>query len=259
MVTGTFEKKETGVTEDAGKKNIGHIIATVIGIVLCAILLPIVLINMTLVIKGYVKKDEVPTVFGMAPMVVQSGSMYPLIEVDDLIVTKKISADKIVAGAKDAEVPGTVIAYLLKKDGKEVIITHRVIEITTAEDGTRQFVMQGDANNTPDDMKVHESQVVGEYSMRIKGAGRIALFMTKPFGMMLFVFLPLVLFVLYDAIRRALYSKKQRKMEQERIAGLEAALAGVQAAVPAEPQTTEISAPEAAPSAEEQKGESEKT
>jgi len=245
---------ETGVEGKKGKSNAGHIIATVIGIVLCAVLLPIVILNMTLVVKSYVNQDEVPTVFGLAPMVVQSGSMYPLIEVDDLIVTKKISTDKIVAGAKEAEIPGTVVAYLMKKDGRDIIITHRVVEITAAEDGTRQFVMQGDANNTPDDVLVREGQVVGEYFMRIKGAGRIAMFMKEPIGMVL-VGIPLGLFILYDAIRRALYSKKQRKMEQERIAGLEAALAGAQAAVPAEPQTTEI----AAPDIPEQKGESEKT
>jgi len=257
METGVWKKKETGVEGKKGKGNAAHIIATVIGITLCAVLLPIVLINMTLVIKSYVNKDEVPTVFGMAPMVVQSNSMYPLIEVDDLIITKKISADKIVAGTQDAEIPGTVVAYLLRKDGKEVIITHRVVEITAAEDGARQFVTQGDANNTPDDAKVREGQVVGGYFLRIKGAGRIAMFMKEPIGMVLFVGLPLGLFVLYDAIRRALYSKKQRKMEQERIAGLEAALAVAQVA-PAEPQTTEITAP-ATPPAEEQKGESEKT
>ena len=255
METGAEKKRKTGDMEEKGKKNLGHIIATAIGIVLCAILLPVVILNMTLVVKSYVNKDEVPTVFGMAPMVVQSGSMYPLIEVDDLIVTKKISTDNIVAGAKDAEIPGTVVAYLTKKDGRDIIITHRVIEIVAAEDGTRQFATQGDANNTPDDVLVREGQVVGEYFLRIKGAGRIAMFMKEPIGMVLFVGIPLGLFILYDAIRRALYSKKQRKVEQERIAGLEAALAGAQAAVPAEPQTTKIEAPESP----EQKGESEKT
>ena len=110
-----------------------------------------------------------------------------------------------------------------------------------------------------DDVLVREGQVVGEYFMRIKGAGRIAMFMKEPIGMVLFVGIPLGLFLLYDAIRRALYSKRQRKMEQERIAGLEAALAGAQAAVPAKPQTTEIPAPEAPPPEVGQKGESEKT
>ena len=256
METGKWKKKEKDVAaEEKGKKDVKHTIATVIGVVLCAILLPIVLINMTLVIKSAVNKDEVPTVFGVASMIVQSGSMYPLIEVDDLILTKKVSADKLVAGAQDAEVPGTVIAYLIKE--KDTVVTHRVVEIVTAEDGTRQFVMQGDANNTPDELTVREDQVVGEYFMRIKGAGRIALFMKEPLGILLFVVAPLALFVLYDAIRRTRYSKKQRKIEQERIAGLEAALAGAQAQS-AEPQKSEISAPEA-PAEPGQKGESEKT
>jgi len=216
------------VHNEEEKNSVWHLIATIIGIVLCAVLLPVVIINMTLVIKSYIKPEQVPTFLGVAPLIVQSGSMYPSIEVDDLIFTKSIKQEDIRAGAKDSEAPGTVIAYLANREGP--VVTHRVIEISTDEEGARRYLMQGDANNTPDEKLVREDQVVGEYFLRVKGAGATALFMKEPIGMVLFVGIPLGLFVLYDAIRRALYSKKQRKIEQERIAALEGALAEKQAA-----------------------------
>ena len=215
--------KEEEQMEEEQKGKIGHLIATIIGIALCAVLLPIVIINMTLVVKSYVKPDEVPTFLGVAPLIVQSGSMDPTILVDDLIFVKRIQPSRIRAGKMDSENPGTVVAYLAGREGP--VITHRVIAITTAEDGARLYETQGDANNTPDENRVRENQIVGEYFMRVKGAGAMALFMKEPIGMVLFVGIPLGLFVLYDAVRRALFSKKQRKEEEAKIAALEGALA----------------------------------
>ncbi|MDR0530833.1 MAG: signal peptidase I [Oscillospiraceae bacterium] len=216
------EKIHTAAGEAKEKSSVGHLIATIIGVVLCAILLPIVIVNLTLVIKSYVHKDEVPTFMGIAPMIVESGSMSPTIEVDDLIFARKIDPASIKAGYLESETPGTVIAFLAKKD---TIITHRVVGVITTDEGVREYITKGDWNNTPDDQRVHDDQIIGEYFLRLKGAGKIALFMKEPIGMVLFVGIPLALFVVYDAIRRALFNKKLRKAEQERIAALEGALA----------------------------------
>ena len=43
----------------------GHKILTTLGIVLCIILIPILIINCTLIIKSYTNKDEVPSVGGI--------------------------------------------------------------------------------------------------------------------------------------------------------------------------------------------------
>jgi len=225
------EEKEALAGEVHKKEEKGgvlHLIATIVGIVLCAVLLPVVIINMTLVIKSYINPEQVPTFLGVAPLIVQSGSMHPTIEVDDLIFTKSVDPGSIRAGGMNSENPGTVVAYLVNREGP--VVTHRVIEINTDEEGARRYLMQGDANNTPDERQVRDDQIVGEFFLRIKGAGATALFMKEPIGMVLFVGIPLGLFVLYDAIRRALYSKKQRKLEQERIAALEGALAEKEAA-----------------------------
>ena len=48
---------------------------TVIGIVLCVVFGALLIMNLTIIIKGLVNPDEPPSVFGVTPMVVKSGSM----------------------------------------------------------------------------------------------------------------------------------------------------------------------------------------
>ena len=61
-------------------------IFTIIGIVLCIILIPILIINVTLIVKSYTNKDEVPKIGGFCPLIVLTGSMEPEISSGDLII-----------------------------------------------------------------------------------------------------------------------------------------------------------------------------
>ena len=112
------------------------------GTVLCCIFALILVCNLTIIIKGVVNPKVPPSVFGVTPMVVQSGSMSgnaeDHIEVGDLIFTVKPDTDKLKAG--------DIISYM---DGN-IAVTHRIIEVQTAADGKRSFVTKGDANNTED-------------------------------------------------------------------------------------------------------------
>ena len=62
-----------------------HKVLTVIGTVLCIILIPILIINCTLIIKSFTS-EEVPSVAGKLPLIVLTDSMYPVIESGDLII-----------------------------------------------------------------------------------------------------------------------------------------------------------------------------
>ena len=50
-------------------------VGLIVMIVLAAVLLPVLVINVTLIIKGSVNKDVPPDIFGIAPLAVTSGSM----------------------------------------------------------------------------------------------------------------------------------------------------------------------------------------
>ena len=61
-----------------------HRILTVIGTILCIILVPILIINCILIVKSFTS-EEVPNVAGTLPLIVLTDSMYPVIKSGDLI------------------------------------------------------------------------------------------------------------------------------------------------------------------------------
>ena len=68
---------------------------TILGTILCIILVPILIINITLIVKSYTNKDAVPDVGGYFPLIVLTDSMYPVIESGDLILCHTAEADEI--------------------------------------------------------------------------------------------------------------------------------------------------------------------
>ena len=56
------QMKNNGAANVKAPEGKGHRTLTIIGIVLCVILVPILIVNCTLIVKSYVNKDEVPEV-----------------------------------------------------------------------------------------------------------------------------------------------------------------------------------------------------
>ena len=175
-----------------------------VGIALCVVFVPLLLINVTLIVKSYTSPDKVPDFLGYKPFIVLSGSMEPSIMTGDMVFVKETDPDSLKVG--------DVIAY---KSGSAVV-THRIVEVKS-ENGETRYVTQGDANNAADQSLVKPADVEGIYQRRVAGAGNLAMFMQTTTGMILFVVCPLVLFVLWDVIRRQLESRK----EVSRTKGLE--------------------------------------
>ena len=173
---------------------------TVIGAILCVIFGAALICNLTIIVKGSIDPESPPSVFGITPLVVLSGSMSgdapDHIEIGDLIFAGKEAPGELKNG--------DVIAF---KQGK-VIVTHRIVEIATGEGGLL-FTTQGDANGTPDEIPVPEDRVIGKYMGRIPKVGDFALFLQTPLGMFLFIGVPLLGFIIYDMIRRQRYSAKK--------------------------------------------------
>lgn len=184
------------------KTSLGHKILTVIGSVLCVILIPMLIINVTLIIKSYTHPDEVPSVGGTFPLIVLTDSMYPEIESGDLIVCHQVDVNEVKEG--------DIIAFFDPASNKSSIVSHRVIDVETI-DNEITWTTKGDANNAADANQVTAKDLVGVYSFRVKGAGNIALFMQTTTGLVVCVVLPIVAFVLYDLIRRKAYEKAQAK------------------------------------------------
>jgi len=195
------------------KTSTSHKILSVIGVVLCIILIPILIINITLIIKSATNKDEVPSISGYLPMIVLTDSMYPEIKSGDLIICHTIDAEAVREN--------DVIAFFDPAGNGSSVVTHRVAEIVN-KDGTLSFRTKGDNNNTEDKDLVPAENLVGIYKTRIAGAGNIAMFMQTTTGLIVCVVLPIILLVGYDIIRRRMYEKKNKTDTDALLAELEA-------------------------------------
>ena len=195
------------------KTSSAHKALNVVGIVLCVILIPILVINVTLIVKSYTNTDEVPGIGGYSPLIVLTGSMEPEIMSGDLIIVKKIDGKDV----KNED----VIAFTDPDGNGTSILTHRVNEIYE-EDGKIFFKTQGDANDTEDRLPVSEDALVGVYVTRVAGAGNIAMFMQTTAGLIVCVLVPLILLIGWDIFRRRRYEKKNQQDTDALLAELEA-------------------------------------
>lgn len=184
------------------KGGLCHRILTIIGIVICGFILPILIVNLILLAKSIFAPEEVPRFLGLSPMIVVTNSMDPAISAGDMVIVRRTEPELITVG-------DVISFYNPQNIEKKGVITHRVIGIEEREDGSRLFTTKGDANNTPDPASVPEDRLVGVYKESIPYLGKLALFMKTPGGMLLFVVLPLCLIMIYDAILRSIREKQR--------------------------------------------------
>lgn len=202
---------------DGKKSTLGNRILTGMGIALCVILIPMLIINCTLLIKGWTNKDEVPSLFGYAPMIVLTDSMVGNNEDNfsggDLIFVKTVKPEEVKKG--------DVISYFDPQGNGTSITSHRVVKVLK-ENGEISFKTKGDNNNTEDKLPVPAENLAGVYTgFKIVGAGRVAMFMQTTWGLIVCVIVPILLLIGWDAVRRARYNKKHEEDKDALLAELE--------------------------------------
>lgn len=206
------ETKERSASANKGEEKVGKL-GAVIGIVMCLILVPILLINSIMIVKGLVHPSKVPTIGGYAPLIVLTDSMYPDIKSGDLIIVKAVDAEEVKAG--------DVISFFDPDGSGTSVLTHRVVELTE-QDGALAFRTKGDANNAEDPSLAPADSLIGVYQSKISGAGNVAMFLQSTTGLVICVAVPLVLLVAYELIRRRKYEKAKDVDTQALLAELEA-------------------------------------
>lgn len=205
----------------------------IIGIVLIVLFLPVIIINFTLVVKGMVNPDKVPTVFGGAPLIVISDSMTIDKEAgtgafnkNDLIIIQTVDPDELAVD--------DIITYMTKEGD---IVTHRIIGILSKEEariasgftyneGEKIFETRGDANNGQVDYYgVTYEQIIGKYSFRVPNVGGIAMFIQSPVGVVVLLGIPILVIVGLDLIKKT----QEKKQSDSKQAELEAEIARLKA------------------------------
>ena len=179
-----------------------HKVLTVVGTLMCIVLIPVLIINCILIVKSFTS-EEVPNVAGTLPLIVLTDSMYPVIQSGDLIICHTAEPDEIEVG--------DVIAFFDPAGNGSSIVTHRVIEVTELN-GRPAWQTKGDNNNTADRLAVTADKLVAVYEgTRLAGVGNVALFMQTTPGLIVCVVCPILLLVGYDMIRRRMYEKANKQ------------------------------------------------
>lgn len=194
--------------ESKGKKVLGTIIniILVVAIVVAALC--------TYVSYVATSGNGVPSILGIRMFSIQTDSMWPNLLPGDLIF------DTAVKDAGELRVKD-VITYWTFINGERVLNTHRITGIFDGGDYLI-FATKGDHNTLEDPLTVHESEIVGKYSFRVSGLGKVFDYLQTSNGFLLVVVIPVFLFFLYHLVQffRVLFEyqnvKNRIKYEQER-------------------------------------------
>lgn len=151
--------------------------ALVLAVILCFLVVTQVLTN------GYV------SVFGYSLFRVVTGSMEPEIPVGAILVAKEVDISELTIG--------DIICFFSLESGRfGQIITHRIVNSVTGEDGLLMLQTKGDANLVTDIQYVTAQNLIGEviyYTGRENMAAGILSFLTSGMGFMTCLALPALL------------------------------------------------------------------
>ena len=214
--------------------------AVMIGVIvaLIVVLLPLLIINLTLIIKGSLNPDMPPDLFGTAPLAVTTDAMAGEEEgcFSDgaLIFVKLLEEDE-----KETLKEGDVITFR----SEELFVTYRITEVVRGEDGSvHSFRAIGDQDakegvNVP--LTVSPENVIGVVTGSVAGLGGFAMFLQTPVGVLVFVGIPVVAYLIYDISRIALSNKRAKAAQGEKLREKDEEIARLKAMVGETPDAAE--------------------
>src|SRR5919199_1464851 len=122
-----------------------------------------------------------PSVMGFESFVVYSGSMEPAIHTGDVAVVGPVKATDLKVG--------DIVPYRAPAD-PDVVITHRIMDIGTDEQGRLVFQTKGDANNVQDQVLVDQKALLGRVAYAIPRLGYMVDMSKRTEGKLMFIALP---------------------------------------------------------------------
>ena len=158
----------------------------IIGNILYMLMFVFVALLLLVVILQRVSNNNI-TIGGIRMFSVETGSMMPVYEIGDVIISKEIDVDKIKVGDD--------IVYQGKKgsfNGK--IVTHRVKQIEKQEDGNYKIITQGLANEI-EDPEINQTQVLGKVVFKMYVLSFLEKIVRNAYVFYFLVFIPIGILV----------------------------------------------------------------
>ena len=134
-------------------------------------------------------------------LIIKSNSMWPNLSVGSLILVKK----------EDEYQPGDIISFYTQNNGKEEIVTHRLIKI-----GGNVYITRGDANLAIDSY-VKPRLVIGKVIFSLPYIGLAYLLVKNLFGVFVFIIFPAIFFISIEALKiNNLFIRTDSKISQNK-------------------------------------------
>lgn len=174
-------------------------------IVISVILWAIILLAALYAFTTMATKDDqnVASILGYTPLVVETNSMKPTFESGDLIFIKKCDTSKLKEG--------DIITFHTIIDNQYALNTHRIQKIDEAN-GVRSYTTIGDNNNgVADQHVISDGDIVGKYIGHVSGLGKVMNFLSSSMGFLIVIVLPMLLFFIYQVYNLIMISIRLKK------------------------------------------------
>ena len=228
---------EAGEERVKARPSVGSIIGTVLLAVLCVILIPLLAVNITLIVKGALYPDELTDVFNIAPVAIDNtymeGENEGCFNEGALVFIKTFDSDE----ERQAVKQGDVVAFRwLDDDGSVNFTVYRILGVTRDEETGLITSVSVRADNVPEGegtapVPVEIGDVVGILNGSVDHLGAFAMFLMQPLGVLLFVGVPVVIYVVVDIIRITIHNRKVRKAESDELRDKDEEIARLRALV----------------------------
>lgn len=146
--------------------------------------------------------------------IIISPSMVPNINVNDAVVTMRVSEKNIKKG--------DIVTFISKEiDTKGTPITHRIVDVLHENNDPNGKIIgyhtKGDANPTPDFAVIKPDEVLGKVFFQIPLIGYVQTFLTTPVGWILVIVIPCLLIIGGDIIKILKNAdNKEEKIKKEK-------------------------------------------
>lgn len=195
-----------------------------------AVAILVVIMTVLTVFSMVFNRDGTASVFGAQAYVVQSDSMTPEFAAGDVIFSKEVNPEELVAG--------DIITFISRDSASYgQTITHCIREVTT-HNGELAFITYGIATGVDDGTPAAASDVLGRYAFRIAGLGSFFEFLKSVPGYIVCILLPFLVIIglqianIVSAVRAARAEKAAAAAaERSRVEALEEEVARLRAQV----------------------------
>lgn len=177
----------------------------IISIIIYILIIPILIINFTLIIKSFINSNETPSILGYKNYIIVSGSMEPTIMTGDSIFVKEVPQNEIKIN--------DIISF---QDGN-IITTHRIIKIEE-ESGIKKYTTKGDNNNIEDKEKITYDKIEGKYQFKINGVGNILQILQNKITLIILLLIMVTIYLYSCRLKhkKKLRKEKRKKYEEDR-------------------------------------------